>query len=654
MHFDYPNPSYGHFNVLSLQNASADGVVFASPLAVVQLESNSHVLNPLTIDAMNWTLSDDVTVRGPVQLADSVLDLAGHTLTVQGDLIHAGGILTVNGGTLIVEGDYRIQHLTTDAEGQPVYEASNGWLAMQNAEDQIEVRGDFVTDSTQDHEGYLSAGTLEIMGDFTQLSTSGNPYNFYADGTHRVVLSGTGRQTVHFDYPNPSYGHFNVLEMANPSSQGVLFQSNLVVTRLFSHHGKAFTFAGTVEIPDFDGDGLRDDLDPDPLHGDDEPTSCYPSDHQISGETFQDSRLIRSEATLETGGSVLIAAGADVTFEATTRVILKPGFQVNADGRFVARISAVDCQTSAATAADTGETENEPVAEIQERFSTAEAHPLRFADLPLASLEFLMARGISADDLADLQSDAEGKYIVFSTSLGLDVGDDNELSDVYLYRPSDHDLRWISRNLDGTAATAPSDQPRIDGWGEYVVYRSASDRLTWNPDTNGVEDIFLYAIEEWSTERVSWTESGEEPTQASSHPDLAGLDLEIVYARKDENGEGAIYGYDLAVDRLTQRQDDGLCDAHHPRLSADGRYLAYLCGVPGTREEDCSVHFIDRTTGLSGMEPCPPQIEAGYRVYFDTEGGGVRWLLGPDASGDQYQFTANPVFDDAETQRQFQ
>ena len=59
-----------------------------------------------------WTLSEDETFEGTLNLGGGVLDLNGYTLTVNGDLIHSGGTIDVNGGELIVTGDYRLQTAT--------------------------------------------------------------------------------------------------------------------------------------------------------------------------------------------------------------------------------------------------------------------------------------------------------------------------------------------------------------------------------------------------------------------------------------------------------------------------------------------------------------------------------------------------------------
>jgi len=222
-------------------------------------------MNPMTVETINWTLTADRIIKGPLDLKGGAIDLAGKTLTVQGDLIHSRGTLNINGGKLIIQGDYRIQ---TPDESSDGYTYSYGYLSMTNALDSIEIQGDFFMDSRYDHSGRLTQGTLTVIGDFTQLSSYGADAddNFEATSDHKVILAGNSVQTVHFDDPHAgtSDSHFNILEIKNTSAQGVVFETGIVVTTLFDHNGNNYTFTGSFQLPDFDADGVSDEMDTDP------------------------------------------------------------------------------------------------------------------------------------------------------------------------------------------------------------------------------------------------------------------------------------------------------------------------------------------------------------------------------------------------------
>ncbi|MCI5122870.1 MAG: hypothetical protein D3908_17120, partial [Candidatus Electrothrix sp. AUS4] len=83
----------------------------------------------------------------------------------------------------------------------------------------------YIHDGTTYSNAVLSAGTLEVKGNFTQKSTysSGSLANFWTDGTHKVLLSGTGPQTVSFEDPSSGSSHFSILEITNPDPTKITF-----------------------------------------------------------------------------------------------------------------------------------------------------------------------------------------------------------------------------------------------------------------------------------------------------------------------------------------------------------------------------------------------------------------------------------------------
>ncbi|AGF54236.1 hypothetical protein BJV45_000584 [Clostridium saccharoperbutylacetonicum] len=67
-----------------------------------------------------------------------------------------GGTLKVDGGCLTISGNYKLQNYSN--------------LTMINEGDYIFVGGNFTISTSSSESGYLTAGTLEIAGDFTQKS----------------------------------------------------------------------------------------------------------------------------------------------------------------------------------------------------------------------------------------------------------------------------------------------------------------------------------------------------------------------------------------------------------------------------------------------------------------------------------------------------
>ena len=141
--------------------------------------------------------------HGRMDISGGTVNLNGGTLTVYEDIIQSGGEMLCNKGTLNVEGNYRIQEVTSDNDGKITYSESTGKLRMVNETDRVNVSGDFVMQSTYGDSmdrNKFSAGTLTVKGNFSQLyGTNCGGQNFVAIGSHKVVLDGSGVQTVTFE-----------------------------------------------------------------------------------------------------------------------------------------------------------------------------------------------------------------------------------------------------------------------------------------------------------------------------------------------------------------------------------------------------------------------------------------------------------------------
>ncbi|CAK8719308.1 hypothetical protein GMJAKD_08585 [Candidatus Electrothrix aarhusensis] len=229
------NANESHFNILEITNPDPTQIGFnpGEPTTSNLIYSSGLLaLRDLNIGKIGLSLPMDIKVAlsegTAFGLYGQTLNLNGHTLTVEGDFLHSSGVLNVNGGKLIVKGDYRIGDKTAEGEDAP----GSGRLLMSNDSDHILVEGDFLMNSQIRHDGgytnaVISAGVLEIKGDFTQkypgISTA-DYSNFQAAGTHKVLLSGSGPQTVTFESArNANESHFNILEITNPDPTQIGF-----------------------------------------------------------------------------------------------------------------------------------------------------------------------------------------------------------------------------------------------------------------------------------------------------------------------------------------------------------------------------------------------------------------------------------------------
>ena len=175
------------------------------------LESNELCAHTNLTISSNYILNEDVHAANVY--INSNLNLNGYTLTVDGDVWLASGTLSVNKGKLYVGGDFNFKNTN--------YGYSTGYLMMQNEEDYILVSGNMLVIPYYNG-SKLTAGTLEIKGDFTQ-KAGYHSNNFCCSGSHRVVLSGEKLQTVSFD---STQSQFNILEITKPFDVGYVFNDN--------------------------------------------------------------------------------------------------------------------------------------------------------------------------------------------------------------------------------------------------------------------------------------------------------------------------------------------------------------------------------------------------------------------------------------------
>ena len=137
------------------------------------------------------------------------------------------------------------------------------YIRMTNDEDNLDVNGNLSITGGDSSTSYLTKGTVYVSGDFT---TSTSSYSYNESGTHITVLDGASKQTVTLGKPS-SYEKFATLVLVNESEDGVIFESNISVTKLFNHNQNNFTLynngSGSTFV-DYDGDGLKDNVDPYP------------------------------------------------------------------------------------------------------------------------------------------------------------------------------------------------------------------------------------------------------------------------------------------------------------------------------------------------------------------------------------------------------
>ncbi len=237
--------------------------------------------------------------------------------------------------------------------------------------------------------------------------------------------------------------------------------------------------------------------------------------------------------------------------------------------------------------------------------------------------------------------DGLGEAIVFVSEANNLVADDrNGVADVFLHRPDSGRTERLSVGPHGEPANGPSYSPRLDGAGQIVVFVSEASNLT-KDDRNGVADIFLRDLERQITGRVSHDERGAPLSTNAAHPTLDSAGQWIVYDRADPDapdGLRQVYGHARGVapaEILSASPDESgrPLDNHHPDLSADGRYLAFIEETHDSTGQTiaCQVMVKERMTGREARSTCPAMVTAlpDPTPYFSADGQMLQWFHEP-------------------------
>ncbi|MBQ3584404.1 MAG: hypothetical protein IJA27_06795, partial [Lachnospiraceae bacterium] len=141
------------------------------------LETDSIQANVTVVYSTNSLLTHDIDINGSLTVTGGVC-LGTHKVTADSIDIE-GGRVYVQSGTLISRGDLNISYLKFGSY------CKQGMLLMQEQDGYVLVHGDFNIDYVNGYIELLTAGTLEIRGDF---NNKGNGY-FCASESHKTIFS---------------------------------------------------------------------------------------------------------------------------------------------------------------------------------------------------------------------------------------------------------------------------------------------------------------------------------------------------------------------------------------------------------------------------------------------------------------------------------
>ncbi len=252
-----------------------------------------------------------------------------------------------------------------------------------------------------------------------------------------------------------------------------------------------------------------------------------------------------------------------------------------------------------------------------------------YKDLQTGRIEFVLlaegGRPTSRNDLStfvgeDFSMSADGRYVSFTTTsnillyrsfLGnapgtsnpnITAGDNNANADVYV-RDMATGKVWLASSdaagLSGTSGASGyvSRESSLSTDGSQVAFVSGNDKLIAG-DTNARDDIFIKTLATGAIRRVSTDSAGNQVSGSHSDPKFSADGRYLVFGSTsaqlvggDTNSVQDIFRKDLAsgaVVRVSttstgaqaERTSTTYGASTDPRVSADGRYVAFLSDAP--------------------------------------------------------------------------
>ena len=196
------------------------------------------------------------------------------------------------------------------------------------------------------------------------------------------------------------------------------------------------------------------------------------------------------------------------------------------------------------------------------------------------------AQATGASRNPDVSSD--GRYIAFdSQATSLVDGDTNTATDVFVHDRATGTTTRVSIATGGAQGNGASEIPSISANGRYVAFQSVATSLVAG-DTNNRSDVFVHDRATGATTRVSVGNSGIQADNSSSSPALSGDGRHVAFSSAainlvtgDTNGAIDVFVHDRLTGTIARvsigsggTQAAGGASSF-PRLSADGRYVAF-------------------------------------------------------------------------------
>ncbi|MDQ2973337.1 MAG: hypothetical protein M3Q79_02560 [bacterium] len=200
---------------------------------------------------------------------------------------------------------------------------------------------------------------------------------------------------------------------------------------------------------------------------------------------------------------------------------------------------------------------------------------------------------------------ANGRYVVFaSDATNLVAGDTNATTDIFLKDTQTGTLTRVSTDSSATQSVGGiSNSPEMSSDGRYIVFESLATNLVAG-DTNASYDVFRKDTQTGTTSRVSTDSSSAQATGGNNFrptitPDgryVAFYSSATNLVAGDTNSVRDIFVKDIQTGAINRVSTDSLGtqsngQSYFPKISADGRYVAFESGASNLVAGDTNARF---------------------------------------------------------------
>jgi len=212
---------------------------------------------------------------------------------------------------------------------------------------------------------------------------------------------------------------------------------------------------------------------------------------------------------------------------------------------------------------------------------------------------------------------ADGSLVAFqSAATDLVPNDTNGVTDVFVRDRTNATTTRVSVASNGAQANNVGMGPAISGDGRYVAFSSQATNLDPSA-TSGFFEVYVRDLTTGNTSRVSRTPTGGEPDNSSFGPISLSRDgryvafvsaaTNLVSGGTGGSSNDQVYVYDTKADKtvlVSVTSGGAVADGDQPRISADGRYVAFSAVralVPGDTNGVGDVYIRDRDADGNGI-----------------------------------------------------